>query len=78
MGYKAGEFLGAYAVKEGKIADKAAMDRCMEAMKNTDTWRMLKEEEKAGGMTRDFLFKMLGSNEEIDNAWDAITEMAQQ
>jgi len=54
------------------------MDRCMEAMKDTDTWRMLKEEEKAGGMTRDFLFKMLGSNEEIDNAWDAITEMAQQ
>jgi len=78
MGYKAGEFLGVYTVKERKIADKAAMDRCMEAMKDTDTWRMLKEEEKAGGMTRDFLFKMLGSNEEIDNAWDAITEMAQQ
>ena len=54
------------------------MDRCMETMKDTDTWRMLKEEEKAGGMTRDFLFKILKTDEEIDNAWDAIKEMAQQ
>ena len=54
------------------------MERCMGAMKETDTWRMLKEEEKAGDMTRHFLFKILGGNEEIDNAWDAITEMAQQ
>ena len=29
-------------------------------------------------MTRHFLFKILGGNEEIDNVWDAITEMAQQ
>ena len=50
----------------------------MEAMKETDTWRMLKEEEKAGDMTRHFLFKILGADDEIDNAWDAITEMAQQ
>jgi len=78
MGYKAGEFLGAYTVKEQKIPDTAAMERCMEAMKETDTWRMLKEEEKAGDMTRHFLFKMLGADDEIDNAWDAITEMAQQ
>jgi flavin-dependent dehydrogenase len=28
MGYMAGEFLGAYTLKEGKIPDKAAMDRC--------------------------------------------------
>ena len=76
MGYEAGEFLGAYAVKEGKIPDKAAMDRCMETMKDTDTWRMLEEEEQAGDMTRQFLFKILGTNEEIDNAWDAIMEMA--
>jgi flavin-dependent dehydrogenase len=76
MGYTAGEFLGAYAVREGKIPDKAAMDRCMETMKDTDTWRMLEEERKAGDMTRQFLFKILGSNEEIDNAWDAIMEMA--
>ena len=78
MGYTAGEFLGAYVVKEGIVPDKAAMDRCMETMKDTDTWRMLEEEEKAGDMTRQFLFKMLGTDEEIDNAWDAITEMAQQ
>jgi hypothetical protein len=47
-------------------------------MKDSDTWRMLKDEEKSGGMTRQFLFKMLGTDEEIDGAWDAITEMAQQ
>jgi digeranylgeranylglycerophospholipid reductase len=76
MGYEAGEFLGGYAVKEGKIPDKTAMDECMETMKDTDTWRMLEEEEKAGDMTRQFLFKILGTNEEIDNAWDAIMEMA--
>ena len=78
MGYRAGEFLGTSAVKEKKVPDKAAMDHCMEIMKDTDTWRMLKEEEKAGGMTRDFLFKILKTDEEIDNAWDAIKEMAQQ
>ncbi len=78
MGYEAGEFLGAYTVKEGKIPDRAAVDRCLEAMKGTDTWSMLKEEEKAGGMTRKFLFEMLGTDDEIDNAWDAITEMAEQ
>jgi digeranylgeranylglycerophospholipid reductase len=76
MGYEAGEFLGGYAVKEGRIPDKAAMDRCMEVMKDTDTWRMLEEEEQAGDMTRKFLFEILGTNEEIDNAWDAIMEMA--
>lgn len=65
-------------MKEQKIPGRAAMERCMEAMKETDTWRMLKEEEKAGDMTRHFLFKILGGNEEIDNVWDAITEMAQQ
>ena len=27
-------------------------------------------------MTRDFLYKILKTNEEIDNAWDAIAEMA--
>ena len=46
MGYKAGEFLGAYTVKEQKIPGRAAMERCMEAMKETDIWRMLKEEER--------------------------------
>ena len=78
MGYAAGEFLGNYTVKEKRIPDKAAMDHCMEFMKDTGMWRLLKEEEKAGGMTRDFLFKILKTNEEIDNAWDAITEMASQ
>ena len=29
-------------------------------------------------MTRDFLFKILKTDEEIDNAWDAIEQMAQQ
>lgn len=76
MGYKAGEVLGAYVVAEKKIPDKAAMNDCVEAMKDTDTWRLLKEEEKAGGMTRDFLYKILQTDEEIDNAWDAIKEMA--
>ncbi len=78
MGYRAGEFLGAYTAKEKSIPDRAAMDRCIEIMKDTDTWRLLKAEEQAGTMTRDFLFKMLKTNEEIDNAWDAITEMAKK
>jgi len=78
MGYMAGEFLGGYATNEGKIPDKTAIDRCMETMKDSDIWRMLMDEEKAGGMTRQFLFKMLGTAEEIDGAWDTITEMAQQ
>lgn len=76
MGYEAGKFLGAYTAKEKSIPDRAAMDRFMETMKNTDTWRLLKEEEQTGGMTRDFLFKILKTSEEIDNAWDAIAEMA--
>ena len=78
MGYKAGEFLGAYTVKEKTTPDKAVMDCCMDVMKDTDAWRLLQEEGKAGTMTRDFLFKILKTNEEIDNAWDAITEMASQ
>jgi flavin-dependent dehydrogenase len=78
MGYAAGEFLGEHTVREKAIPDRAAMNRCMEAMKDTDAWRLLKDEEKAGTMTRDFLFKMLRTNEEIDNAWDAITEIASQ
>lgn len=78
MGYRAGEFLGAYTAKEKSVPDKAAMDQCMQVMKDTDTWRLLKAEEQAGTMTRDFLFKILKTNEEIDNAWDAITEMARK
>jgi hypothetical protein len=78
MGYKAGEFLGAFAVKEGKIPYKATMDRCMETTKGTDPWCMIEEEEKAGDVARQSLFKILGTNEEIDNAWDTITEMAQE
>ncbi|UCD56731.1 MAG: FAD-dependent monooxygenase [Candidatus Hydrogenedentota bacterium] len=78
MGYTAGEFLGAYTVREKTVPGKAAMDRCMEIMKGTDTWRLLKEEEKAGGMTRDFLFKILKTNEKIDEAWDAIVEIAKR
>lgn len=78
MGYLAGEFLGNYAKSEGKIPDKAAIDNCMETMKDSDIWRMLMDEEKAGGMTRQFLFGILGTDEKIDEAWDAISEMAQQ
>lgn len=78
MGYRTGEFLGAHTVKEKSPAGRAVMERCMETLKDTDTWRLLKDEEKAGTMTRDFLFKILKTNEEIDNAWDAITEMASQ
>jgi flavin-dependent dehydrogenase len=76
MGYAAGEFLGAYAVKEQSIAGKATIERCMEVMKNTDMWRALQEEKEKATMTRDFLYKILKTNEEIDNAWDAIAEMA--
>ncbi|MBI4831611.1 MAG: FAD-dependent monooxygenase [Candidatus Lindowbacteria bacterium] len=76
MGYVAGQYLGAYTAKEKIIAGREVMQRCMEIMKDTDAWRLLKEEEKAGTMTRDFLFKILRTNEEIDNAWDAIAEMA--
>jgi digeranylgeranylglycerophospholipid reductase len=76
MGYTAGEYLGGYTSVEKTIAGETTMQRCMERMKNTDAWRLLKDEEKSGGMTRDFLFKVLRTNEEIDAAWDAIAEMA--
>jgi flavin-dependent dehydrogenase len=76
MGYEAGSFLGAYAAGHQASADMPVMQRCMELMKSTDTWRMLEAEEKSGAMTRHFLFNILKTNEEIDNAWDAIAEMA--
>ncbi|MBI5115602.1 FAD-dependent oxidoreductase [Candidatus Poribacteria bacterium] len=76
MGYAAGQFLGAYASDNKAVVGDAAMRRCVEAMKNTSAWSLLQEEQKAGAMTRDFLFKILRTNEEIDNAWDAISEMA--
>ncbi len=76
MGYTAGEFLGAYAAKENAVAGKETTDRCMEVMKDTDMWRSLEQEREKATMTRDFLFKILKTNEEIDNAWDAIAEMA--
>jgi flavin-dependent dehydrogenase len=76
MGYEAGNFLGAYAASHAEPPDAATMQRCMETMKATDTWRMLDSEEKSGGMIRHFLFQILKTNQEIDNAWDAISEMA--
>ncbi len=66
MGYRTGEFLGAHTVKEKSLTDKAVMKRCMETLKDTDTWRLLKDEEKAGTMTRDFLFKILNKDERRD------------
>jgi flavin-dependent dehydrogenase len=76
MGYTAGEFLGACTAAENAVAGKAIMERCMQVMKKTETWRSLKEEEEKARMTRHFLFEILKTNEEIDNAWDAIAEMA--
>ena len=78
MGYKAGEFLGAYTVKEQKIPEEGG-DGALHGSDERD--RHLAHAQgrrKAGDMTRHFLFKILGGNEEIDNVWDAITEMAQQ
>jgi hypothetical protein len=48
----------------------------METMKSTDTWRMLQSEEQSAGMTRHFLFNVLQTSEQIDNAWDVIADMA--
>lgn len=76
MGYQAGSFLGEYAASHAEPPDASAMQACMETMKATETWRMLEAEEKSGGMVRHFLFKVLKTNQEIDNAWDAISEMA--
>lgn len=76
MGYTAGGFLGAYIEGEKTIAGAEMMNRCMEAMKDTNMWRLLKSEEQAGSMTRHLLFKVLKTNEEIDNAWPTIAEMA--
>jgi flavin-dependent dehydrogenase len=76
MGYAAGEFLGACVVREKRIPDEATMARCVEFLKNTDTWRILKDEQQKGTMTRNFLFDVLKTNEEIDNAWDSLMAMA--
>jgi flavin-dependent dehydrogenase len=76
MGYASGSFLGAYASTHAGPPDAAVMQSCMEMMKATDTWRLLMAEEQSGGMVRHFLFKILKTNQEIDNAWDAISEMA--
>jgi flavin-dependent dehydrogenase len=78
MGYAAGAFLGEYAAKEETPPSMAVMNRCMESMKDTDTWRLLKDEEKAGTMTRTFLYEVLKTNEEIDNSWEAISEAARK
>jgi len=76
MGYEAGNFLGLHVTQHKNPPDISIMQRCMDVMKDTDTWRMLLAEEKSGAMTRHFLFKVLQTNEEIDGAWDAISEMA--
>ncbi|GAB4346633.1 MAG: NAD(P)/FAD-dependent oxidoreductase [Candidatus Abyssubacteria bacterium] len=76
MGYAAGEFLGAFVVREKRSPDDETMTKCVEALTRTDTWQMLKDEQQKGAMTRDFLFNVLRTNEEIDNAWDALMAMA--
>ena len=76
MGYEAGNFLGAYAAEHHSAAGMQTMQECMTIMKSTGTWSMLEAEEKSGMMTRHFLFKTLKTNKAIDDAWDAIAEMA--
>lgn len=76
MGYEAGAFLGAHTARYQTLPDMDVMQRCMDVMKSTATWQMLQAEEKSGTMTRHFLFKTLRTNDEIDGAWDAISEMA--
>jgi flavin-dependent dehydrogenase len=76
MGYEAGSFLGSYTAEHSEGPDLSVMQRCMETMKSTDTWRMLQSEEQSGGMVRHFLFNVLQTSEQIDNAWDVIADMA--
>ncbi|RJP17158.1 MAG: FAD-dependent oxidoreductase [Candidatus Abyssobacteria bacterium SURF_5] len=76
LGYEAGTFLGEYAAQHADASDASVMEACSKSMKTTAIWKMLEAEEKSGAMTRHFLFHILKTNEAIDNAWDAISEMA--